>query len=102
MARETEIIHEDEFQEMLTSAVADAVTRATEATVARITALESELATTKTRLQEAERRLEDLDQSRRNCVIISGIPETDGERTYSLACLLGLQGVSTAEVILRP
>ena len=41
MARETKIIHEDEFQEMLTSAVADAVTRATEGTVARITALES-------------------------------------------------------------
>ena len=69
----------------VTEAVAEAVSRAMEATLARMTALESELATTKTRLAEAEQRLEEVDQrERRNCVIISGIPEKKDESTDGL------------------
>ena len=51
--RETKIIHGEDFEEMLISAVADAVTRANEATVTRVAALESELADTKARLSAA-------------------------------------------------
>ena len=88
--RETKIIHGEDFQEMLTSAVADAVTRATEATVARITALESELVATKARLKETERRLDDIEnQARRSSIIISGVPEKAGEKTDCLVMDVG-------------
>ena len=88
--RETTILHGPDFEDMLSKVVADAVYRANEATVARISALEDELATTKARLKEVERRLEDLDGlNRRNCVIISGIPEKDGESTDNLVADVG-------------
>ena len=88
--RETKIIHGEDFEKMLISAVADAVTRANEATVTRVAALESELADTKARLSAAEQRLEDIENySRRNCVIISGVPENTGESTDRLVVDVG-------------
>ena len=93
--RETKIIHGEDFEEMLISAVADAVTRANEATVTRVTALESELAATKARLSAAEQRLEDIENySRRNCVIISGVPENTGESTDRLVVDVGKRAQS--------
>ena len=45
---------------------------------------------TKARLKETERRLDDIEnQARRSSIIISGVPETDGERTDSLVVDLG-------------
>ena len=79
-----------DFQEMLTNAVADAVCRANEATLARMDSLEEELVATRARLAEAEQRLDDVEnQRRRNCVVISGVPETTGESTDELVVDVG-------------
>ena len=78
-----EFLRGPEFTAMLknlvTEAVAEGVTRAIEAAITRITALE-ELTTAKARLHAAEQRIEELDnQNRKNCVIINGVPETNDE-----------------------
>ena len=74
----------------MTDAVAQAVNRVNEAAEARIAALEAELSTTKTRLEEAERRIEDLDAyNRRSSLVITGVPETAGEVTDSLVMDVG-------------
>ena len=87
---ETKILHGEDFHALLTAAVAEAVTRAIEATVTRVSALEGELEDTRARLSEAERRLEELeDGTRRSSVIISGIPETAAETTDSLVMDIG-------------
>ena len=88
------LLKEDSFTarllELVTEAVAQAVNRVNEAAEARLAALESELAATKTKLQEAEQRIEDADAySRRNCVVLSGIPETAGEATDRLVLDIG-------------
>ena len=98
MTNVTKILHDEEFEarlkaivgEAVTTAVAEAVTKAIEATVARVSALEEELSDTRTRLSDAERRLEELeDGTRRSSVIISGVPETDSETTDSLVMDIG-------------
>ena len=86
----TKILHSADFEGMLRKVVAEAVCLANEATLARVTTLENELAVTKTRLYEVERRLEEVDnQNRRNCVIISGVPEKAGESTDNLVVDVG-------------
>ena len=98
MTNVTKILHDEDFKALLkaivgeavTTAVAEAVTKAIEATVARVSALEEELSNTRTRLSDAERRLEELeDGTRRSSVIISGVPETDSETTDSLVMDIG-------------
>ena len=78
------------LRNLVTDAVADGVTRATEAAITRITALEDELATAKARLHAAEQRIEELDnQNRKNCLIINGVPETNDETTDGLVVNVG-------------
>ena len=89
-----ELLHGPEFTELLrnivTEAVAEGVSRATEAAAARITALEEELADTKARLAVSEQRVEELDNyNRRSSVIISGVPEKPGETTDRLVVDVG-------------
>lgn len=80
----------DLLKTLVTEAVAEGVTRATEAAITRITALEDELTTTKARLLAAEQRIEELDnQNRKNCLIINGVPETDNDTTNSLVVNVG-------------
>ena len=89
-----EFLHGPEFSEMLknivTDAVAEGVSRATEAALARIAALEDELADAKAKLATAERRIEDLDNyNRKNALVISGVPETPDEAVDSLVVDVG-------------
>ena len=80
----------DLLKTLVTEAVAEGVTRATEAAITRITALEDELTTTKARLHAAEQRIEELDnQNRKNCLIINGVPETNNDTTNSLVVNVG-------------
>ena len=73
----------------MTEAVAEGVTRATEAAITRITALEK-LTTAKARLHAAEQRIEELDnQNRKNCVIINCVPETNDETKDSQVVNVG-------------
>ena len=80
----------DLLKTLVTEAVAEGVTRATEAAITRMTALEDELTTTKARLHAAEQRIEELDnQNRKNCLIINGVPETNNDTTNSLVVNVG-------------
>ena len=59
--------------------------RVNEAAEARIAALEDKLSTAETKLKETEHRLEDVEAySRRNSIIISGVPEAPAENTDRL------------------
>ncbi|KAF0305366.1 hypothetical protein FJT64_022994 [Amphibalanus amphitrite] len=88
------ILSEFEFvqrlQDLVTEAVAQAINRVNEAAEARIASLETELSSTKNRLEEAERRIEDLDAyNRRTSLLITGVPETSGEATDNLVLDVG-------------
>ena len=88
------ILKEDLFTarllDLVTEAVAQAVNRVNDAAEPRIVALENELTATKTKLEQAERHIEEADAySRRNCLIISGIPEAPDEATDRLVLDVG-------------
>ena len=87
------IFSDSDFVQKLQSLIETAVSRALEQRDAKIAALEleltatrSELVSTQERLTAAERGLEILEaESRKSCLVISGVPELPNEDTGSLA-----------------
>ena len=78
------------LRDRVTEAVAEAVTLATEAAIARITALERDLAVVTEKLAVAEQRVEELEtQQKSDSVVISGVPEMANESTDGLVLDVG-------------
>ena len=80
------------LQELLAPGIEGAVSKALELRDAKIAALEAELASTKDKLEESEEQLCNIEkqvelleaESRKNCLVVSGVPELPEENTDQL------------------